>query len=204
MRNKALAALGGSPTGHQGLLALLFLFGLHSTFLWGQSIELQARSIPRGDLPVGFPEPVLDAGFAIIEVTVGNSGEAPVQVAPDLVQAWSPRKKKLAQVPSTKILPKLVKFYRGGGAGVGGQVDAGGLATSRPSPPAGSPKAGDSSYSVIITQQLRVVLDGYRLKQGTLEPGESIQGFIYVKSKHRGRKLAGGKVTLGDATAVIE
>ena len=199
MRNKALAARGGSPT-----LALLFLFWIHSTFLWGQSIELQARSIPKGDLAVGFPVQVLDAGFAVIEVTVGNSGEAPVQVAPDLVQAWSPKKKKLAQVPSTKIVPKLVKFYRGGGAGVGVEVYAGGPATSRPSAPAGNPNAADRSYSVIITQQLRVVLDGYRLKQGALEPGESIRGFIYVKSKHWGPKLAGGKVTLGDATAVIE
>ena len=204
MRNKAPAAHGGSSAGHHGLLALLFLFGLHSTLLWGQSIELQATSIPKGDLPVGFPEQVLDAGFAIIEVTVGNNGEAPVQVAPDLVQAWSPKKKKLVQVPSTKILPRLVKFYRVGGAGVASEVYAGGPATSRPTPPAGNPKADNSNYSVIITQQLRVVLDGYRLKQGTLEPGESIQGFLYVKSKHRGRKLAGGKVTLGDATAVIE
>ena len=185
-------------------LVLLLLFGIHSTFLWGQSVELQARSIPKGDLPVGFPEQVLDAGFAILEVTVANSGEVPVQVAPDLVQAWSPQKKKLAQVPSSKILPKLVKFYRAGSAGVESEVYAGGPATSRPTPPAGSPKADDSSYSVIITKQLRVVLDGYRLKQGTLESGKSIQGFIYVKSKHRGRKLAGGKVTLGDATAVIE
>ena len=185
-------------------LVLFLLFGLHSTFLWGQSINLQARSIPRGDLPVGFPEPVLDAGFAIIEVIVANSGEAPVQVAPDLVQAWSPKKKKLAQVPSSKILPKLVKFYRGSGARVDGEVYTGGPATSLPNPPAGNPKAGDSSYSVAITQQLRVVLDGYRMKQGALQPGESIQGFIYVKSKYRGRKLAGGKVTLGDASAIIE
>ena len=185
-------------------LVLLFLFGIHSTFLRGQSVELQARSIPKGDLPVGFPVQVLDAGFAVIEVTVGNTGEVPVQVAPEMVQAWSPKKKKLAEVPSTKILPKLVKFYRGGSAGVGGEVYAGGPATSRPSTPPGNPKAGNTSYSVIITQQLRLVLDGYRLKQGALKAGESIRGFIYVKSKHWGPKLAGGKVMLSDASALIE
>ena len=185
-------------------VSLLFLLGVSSTFLCGQSIELRARSIPKGDLPLGFPVQVLDAGFAVIDVTVGNTGEAPIQVAPDLVQAWSPKKKKLAQVPSTKILPKLVKFYRAGSTGIGGEVYAGGPATARRSAPAGNPNASNSSYSVIITEQLRLVLDGYRLKQGALQPGESIQGFIYVKSKHWGPKLAGGKVALGDATAEIE
>ncbi len=183
-------------------LALLFLLGVSSTFLCGQSIELQARSIPQGDLPIGFPVQVLDAGFAVIEVTVGNSGEVPIQVAPDRVQAWSPKKKKLAQVSSTKVLPKLAKFYRAGSAGIGGDVYAGGPATTQPSPPAHD--ADNDTYSVIIREQLRLVLDGYRLKQGALEPGESMQGFIYVKSKHRGAKLVGGKVAVGDATAVIE
>ncbi len=185
-------------------LAVLFLFGMHSTFLWGQSIELQARSIPKDELPIGFPEQVLEAGFAVIEVTVGNTGEALVQVEPERVQAWSPRKKKLAQVPSAKILPKLLKFYRGGNAGVGGEVHAGGPATGLPRAPARNPNADNSSYSVILTQQFKVVLDGYRLKQRALQAGESIKGFIYVKSKHWGQKLAGGKVTLSDASTVIE
>ena len=189
--------------GMKNKLALLFFLGVSSTFLCGQGIELQARSIPKGDLPIGFPVQVLDAGFAVIDVTVGNTGEAPIQVARDLIQAWSPKKKKLAQVPSTKILPKLAKFYRAGSTGIGGDVYGGGAGTTQPSPPARSPTA-DNSYSVIITEQLRVVLDGYRLKQGALEPGESIQGFIYVKSKQSGSKLVGGKVALGGATAVIE
>ena len=184
-------------------LALLFLFGASSTFLCGQSIELRARSIPKGDLPVGFPVQALNAGFAVIDMTVGNPGQAPIQVSPDLVQAWSPKNKKLAQVPPTKILPKLMKFYRAGSTGIGGDVYAGGPGTTQPTAPARKPTV-DNSYSMIITEQLRVLLEGYRLKQGALEPGESIQGFIYVKSKHSGSKLAGGKVALGDATAVIE
>ena len=188
----------------QNKLALLFLFGVSSAFLCGRSIELQVRSIPKGDLPVGFPVQVLDAGFAVIDVTVGNPGEAFIQVAPELVQAWSPRNKKLANVPSTKILAKLAKFYRAGSTGTDGDVYAGGAGTIPPSAPARNPTVDNNSYSAIITEQLRLVLDGYRLKQGALAPGESIQGFIYVKSKHSGSKLAGGKVALGDATAVIE
>ncbi len=184
-------------------LALLLLFGVSSTFLAGQGIELQARSIPKDGLPVGFPVQVLDAGFAVIDVTVVNQGEVPVPVAPDLVQAWSLKNKKLAQVPSTKVLAKLAKFYRAANSGIGGDVYAGGPGTTQPSAPARKPTS-DNSYSVIITEQLRLVLDGYRLKQGALEPGESIQGFVYVKSKHSGSKLAGGRVALGDATAVIE
>ncbi len=193
MRNRAAAAV----------FAMLIPVGIHSTEISGQGIELQARSVPRGELPIGFPEEILDAGFAIIEVTVVNREESPVQVGPEMVQAWSRGNKRLAQVTSTKILPKLLKFYRGSGPR-GGEVYAGGPATGRPAASGGNEDSDADTYSALLTQQFKLVLDGYRLNPGPLDAGESIQGYIYVKSKHRGRKLAGGKVTLNDASAVIE
>jgi len=171
--------------------------------LYGQDMELKARSMSKGVLPIGFPTEILDAGFAVIELTIINKGESLKEVSPDLILTWSPKKKRLSRVPPSKIIPKMMKFYRGRNR-IGGDIYTGSSLPPRGN--AGGATAGSRarSYSVVAVQQLRVILEGYQLKEGSLEGGESIQGYIYVKSKKRSAQLSGGKVELAQISAVIE
>ncbi len=165
----------------------------------GQQIELEAKSMSKGDLPIGFPTEVLDAGFAVVALTVRNGSDESIQVSPDLIQAWSPKKKRLSRVPPAKILPKMMKFYRGRSGMAGEEIYTGSNV-----PSGGSSSTGDKSHSAALVERLRVLLEGYQLKEGSLDTEESVQGYLYLKSKKRGAQLSGGRVELGGAGAVIE
>ncbi len=186
----------------------LILFIVCGLDVQAQELELKARSLGKRDLPIGFPIQTLDSGFAVIEITVTNTGDTPLNLDPASIQLAAPKKKKLTRVLPTKIVPKLLKFYRPGRGGVSGEATFGNpypgspnqLPTPQPLPPA--PR--DTSYSVDTARTLRTLLEGYELKGGTLESGVSNQGYLYVKSKRWGPRLKGGTVTLGQNVAVIE
>ncbi len=186
---------------HPPAFALLWLALAWS--LYGQDMELKARSMLKGTLPIGFPTEILDAGFAVIELTIINKGESSKEVSPDTILTWSPKKKRLSRVLPSKIMPRMMKFYRGQNR-IGGDIYTG--SSLPPGGNSGGVTAGSRarSYSVVAIQQLRIILEGYQLKKGALEGGESIQGYIYVKSKKRGVQLAGGKVEIDQTSAVIE
>lgn len=182
------------------LVWLILAWSLH-----GQDMDLKARSMSKDYLPIGFPTEILDAGFAVIELTIINKGESSMEVSPDRVLTWSPKRKRLSRIQPSKMLPKMMKFYRGR-SGIDGDIYTG---SNLPPPPGGNP--GDAtagsmarSYSAVALQQLRVILNGYQLKKGSLAGGESIQGYIFVKSKKRGAQLSGGKVAMDQISTVIE
>ena len=190
---------------HKGPSVFALLWLALAWSLYGQDMELKARSMSKDDLPIGFPTEILDAGFAVIELTIINKGESSMEVSPDRVLTWSPKRKRLSRVLPSKILPKMMKFYRGRN-GIDGNIYTG---SSLPPPPGGNPgyaTAGSmaKSYAAVAVQQIRVILNGYQLKKGSLAGRESMQGYIFVKSKKQGAELSGGKVKMDQTSAVIE
>ena len=167
--------------------------------LCGQELELKARSLAKAELPLGFPMEVLDAGFAVIEITLKNNRDSAVELRPDRILIRSANKKKLSRVSPEKILAKLKKFFRGQ-YGMERDVYTG---SSLP-PPGGKNDLGGAGILGPVLNQILVILKGYQLKGGSLEKGELIQGYIYVKSKKWGPSLSGGRAQLDDSTTLLE
>ena len=183
-----------------------FVVFISSLCLQAQDFEISARSLGKKDLPIGFPIQTLDSGFAVIEITVTNAGQEPRELDPASLELSAPRKGKLARVRPTKIVPKLLKFYRPGRAGGTGASTFGHPYPGNPDqlPASLPPSPKDAGYSADTARNLRTILEGYEMKSGSLDGGVSNQGYLYVKSKKWGNQLTGGQVRLGQVVSVIE
>ena len=185
------------------ILILTLVWFVFPYNLCGQELEMKGRSLAKAELPLGFPMEVLDAGFAVIEITVKNKKDASVQLRPDRILIRGPNKKKLSRVSPEKILAKLKKFFRGQ---YGSERE---VYTGSSLPPPGDSQGeirdvGGAGILGSVLNQMVVILTGYQLKGGSLEKGEFIQGYIYVKSKKWGPRLSGGRVQLDDSNTFIE
>jgi hypothetical protein len=184
------------------LILAVFLF-FNSAL--AETVELSASSMRRSDLPNDFPFQVLDVKMAILEVKVRNLSASELEFDPAGLQIRNPKGKEMEQAELTEIVPKLMKYYRGGQLGVMGEIHVGDprYKDRRQQTPTISPKANPSSISIDIAPRLRSALEYYGLKKTTIAPGESVKGFVYVKSKKSGGKLAGSKVEFVGATSTI-
>lgn len=173
----------------------------------GDSVEVEATVIERKHLPDHFPFQLLDVGFAIVEVKVSNTGNQVLDFDASTVKVFEKKGKELEVPPMTEIVPKLIKFYRGTRLGIHGEARYGYPGYSRipgrpgvvPGPTI-SPNPDAGSISVSLADELREKLEAQQLQSALLEPGTSVEGYIYLKSKKSGRKLLGGFVQVGDRT----
>jgi len=182
------------------ILILSLVWFVSPNSLCGQELELKARSLAKPELPLGFPMEVLDAGFAVIEIIVKNKKDSAVQLRPDRILIRGTNKKKLSRVSPKKIIGKLKKFFRGQ-YGIEREVYTG---SSLPPPGDYQGDTGGAGILGPVLNQILVILKGYQLKGGSLEKGELIQGYIYVKSKKWGPSLSGGRAQLDDSTTLLE
>lgn len=164
----------------------------------------------RRDLPNDFPFQVFDVGFAVLRIRVKNVSDQQAAVDPATFEAKDPKGKRLKRVEPAEITPKLMKFYRSGGPpSIHGEVGYG-----YPSYPGAYPPHRDRRPTVGVGVPagkvdvstggvLRELLEHYQFSSVVLEPGQEVQGFIYLESKKSGRALSGGRVTLADRATEI-
>ncbi len=174
------------------------------------AVELAAESVMRRDLPNDFPFQVFDVGFAVLRIRVKNVSDRQTTFDPGSFQARDPKGKRLKRAEPAEVTPKLMKFYRSGGPpSIHGEVGYGYPPYQGPYPPhrdrrptvgVGVP-AGKVDVSTGVA--LRELLERYQLSPVVLEPGQEVEGFIYLESKKSGRALSGGQVNVAGQAATI-
>ncbi len=182
------------------LLAALLLFPPPQ----GDEVEISVQSLKKSEVPDDFPFQVLDQGFAIFEITIENHSAQHWTLPADQVTAVDPKGKALERATVFEITPKVIKLYRGKTRGIFGEGYSGGRPTTRQweQVPTVSPGAGPGIISVGRAEQLRALLEHFKIHPVEVAPGTTYQGFLYLKSKHTGRKLSGSIVKLDDRISV--
>ena len=169
-----------------------------------KGIFVSAASLVRRDLPDDFPYQVFHEGFAVVRVQVRNSSSADVfSLDPERMSVHDPKGKTLKRVSAAELTPKMVKYYQGGGGGPGISLttSAGGPVFSPRQRPYGERRTtiGGSGPGIIHVgkvKELRELLDHYEIQAVNVAPGQTIEGFFYLKSKKSGNRLIGGQVRL--------
>ncbi len=160
-----------------------------------EAVKIEGESLRRQDLPDEIPAQIFDSGFAVIRVRIHNEGSGVVELRPEDFQVLDPRGRELEPAPLTEITPHLVKYYVPGGAGVHGEIG------NWPKYPTVAHwergehgVAGPGSIDVGAAPAVRGALEQHQVQATVLGPGDSFEGFLYVKSKNTGAKLKGGKI----------
>jgi hypothetical protein len=175
------------------------------------AVEITAESVMRSDLPNDFPFQVFDVGFAVLKIRVKNVSNQQAVLDPATFQAKDPKGKRLKRVEPVEVTPKLMKFYRSGGppsihgeVGYGYPPYPGAYPPHRDRRPTVGVGVPAGKVDVSTGGVLRELLERYQLSLVVLEPGQEVQGFIYLESKKSGRALSGGRVTLADLATEIQ
>lgn len=169
-----------------------------------KGIFISAASLVRRDLPDDFPYQVFHEGFAVVRVQVRNSSSADFSLDPERMTVHDPKGKTLKRVGAAELTPKMVKYYQGGGGGPGISLttSAGGPVFSPRQRPYGERRTtvGGGARPGIIhvgkVKELRELLDRYEIQAANVAPGQTVEGFFYLKSKKSGNRLIGGQVRL--------
>lgn len=156
-------------------------------------VAFTVSSVKRSELPDDFPYQMLGEGFAILELKIENHSSEPWVFRPEEVEVFEGGKKKLDRALPTDIAPKLMKFYRGSQRGIYGEGYSGGRPTHQEweQAPTVEPGASTGTVSVGVGGSLRAILEHYQVQEIGLAPGETAEGFFYLKSKKSGGKLSG-------------
>ena len=191
------------------LTAILFLlFGtvLADEVEIGKGIFVSAASLVRRDLPDDFPFQVFHEGFAVVRVQVRNASTAEVfSLDPERMTIHDPKGKTIKRVSAAELTPKMVKYYQGGGGGGPGvslTTSAGGPVFNPRQRPYGERTTtiggtgGPGIIHVGKVKELRELLDRYEIQAVNVAPGQTSEGFFYLKSKKSGNRLIGGQVRL--------
>ena len=170
----------------------------------GENPTVEAKPLKRNELPDGFPLQVQDLGFAVIQLRLLNQSSQAWTFDPQTVQIFSPKKKRLKLASPEEITPKLMKFYSATRRGVHGAVQVGRQPTTSEweRAPTVDPNRAPGTVSVDQGQRFRKLLEEFEIGEAILQPGESQQGLLYVKSKKSGSRLYGGFLKLKDGTSV--
>lgn len=184
-------------------MTLLFslLFGSALMAAGADGIQLEAKPLTRRELPDDFPATVLEKDFAILEIRLTNNTENPWDLDVALFKAFSKKGKEIERALATDIAPELVKFYTSSGGGVYTQQRGYGYPSGpyRRTPERagviGTPSVA-RTVPVTLGTELREKLEGFEIQTGTVLPGETVQGFFYLKSKESGNNLKGGYLQL--------
>lgn len=169
-----------------------------------KGIFISAASLVRRDLPDDFPYQVFHEGFAVVRVQVRNSSSAGVfSLDPARMTVHEPKGKAIKRVSAADLTPKMVKYYQGGGGGPGVSLttSAGGPVFSPRQRPYGERRTtigggGPGIIHVGKVKELRELLERYEIQAVDVAPGQTIEGFFYLKSKKSGNRLIGGQVRL--------
>lgn len=185
------------------LLLLLLALGSPPEPLSGEASFLRP-----GDLPDDFHFPLLKLDFAVLRLKVENSSQALWTLHPDQLQVLNPKGKSMRRVTPFDITPKIMRskeFRRskrkihGEARGVSRYPEAyprgvGGVDTIDLTPGQGS---GGGIVSADTAGKIRSVLQDHEVKETTLAPGETLEGFLYFKSKKPPSKLSGSTLLIG-------
>ena len=169
-----------------------------------KGIFVSAASLVRRDLPDDFPYQVFHEGFAVVRVQVRNAAAAAFSLDAERMTVHDPKGKTLKRVSAAELTPKVVKYYQGGGGGPGVSLttSAGGPVFNPRQRPYGERRTtiggggGPGIIHVGKVKELRELLDRYEIQAVNVAPGQTIEGFFYLKSKKSGNRLIGGQVRL--------
>ena len=170
-----------------------------------KGVFVSAASLVRRDLPDDFPYQVFHEGFAVVRVQVRNASTAEVfSLDPERMTIHDPKGKTIKRVSAAELTPKMIKYYQGGGGGPGVSLStsAGGPVFSPRQRPYGERRTtiggggGPGIIHVGKVKELRELLDRYEVQAVNVAPGQTIEGFFYLKSKKSGNRLIGGQVRL--------
>ncbi len=161
-----------------------------------EEITFTVSSVRRSDLPDDFPFQVLIEGFAILKLKMVNRSSEAWTFRPEEVEVFEGMGKKLDRAIPTVSAPKLMKYFRGSQRGIYGEGYAGGSPTTQEweQDPTVEPGRSSGTVSVGVGSSLRAVLEHYQVREVNLAPGETAEGFFYLKSKKSGGKLSGGSL----------
>ena len=168
-----------------------------------KGVFVSAASLVRRDLPDDFPYQVFHEGYAVVRVQVRNASTAGFSLAPERMTVHDPKGKTLKRVSAAELTPKMVKYYQGGGGGPGVSLrtSAGGPVFNPRRRPYGERTTtigggGPGIIHVGKVKELRELLERYEIQTLTVAPGQTVEGFFYLKSKKSGNRLIGGQVRL--------
>ncbi len=169
----------------------------------------EAMFLGRSDLPNDFRFSFLDLGFAALRVRLDNQSEQAWSYEASKIRVLDPKGKELERAASTDITPAVVRSrtYRPTLGGTHGEIgsDQPPLLNPRYAPRVGlTPKGagGPATISVRDTQEIRETLERHQLQDGILQPGETVEGLIYFKSKKNPKELSGSKIILSNGTVI--
>ena len=169
-----------------------------------KGVFVSAASLVRRDLPDDFPYQVFHEGYAVVRVQVRNASTAGFSLAPERMTVHDPKGKTLKRVSAAELTPKMVKYYQGGGGGPGVSLrtSAGGPVFNPRRRPYGERTTtiggggGPGIIHVGKVKELRELLERYEIQTVDVAPGQTVEGFFYLKSKKSGNRLIGGQVRL--------
>jgi hypothetical protein len=97
-----------------------------------------------------------------------------------------------------------MKYYRGSQRGIYGEGYSGGRPTTQEweQVPTVEPGRSSGTVSVGVGTSLRAVLEHYQVQEVNLAPGETAEGFFYLKSKKSGGKLSGSSLRLQNQVSI--
>ena len=169
-----------------------------------EEITFTVSSVKRNDLPDDFPFQVLNEGFAILKLKMENRSSEAWTFRPDEVEVFEGKEKKLDRAVPTEIAPKLMKYYRGSQRGIYGEGYAGGRPTTQEweQTPTVEPGRSSGTVSADVGGSLRAVLEHYQVQRVNLAPGETAEGFLYLKSKKSGGKLSGSSLRFQNQVSI--
>ena len=169
-----------------------------------EDIAFTVSSVKRSELPDDFPFQVLNEGFAILQLKMENRSSEAWTFRPEEVEVFEGKGKKLDRGLPTDIAPKLMKYYRGSQRGIYGEGYAGERPTTQEweQAPTVEPGKSPGTVSAGVGGSLRAVLEHYQVQEVNLAPGETAEGFLYLKSKKTGGKLSGGSLRIQNQVSI--
>ena len=169
-----------------------------------EEITFTVSSVKRSDLPDDFPFQTLDVGFAVLKLKMENLSSQAWTFRPEEVEVFEGGGKKLDRAVPTDIAPKLMKFYRGSQRGIYGEGYSGGRPTTQEweRVPTVEPGRSPGTVSAGVGGSLRAVLEHYEVQEVELAPGETAEGFLYLKSKKSGGKLSGSSLRFQNQVSI--
>lgn len=167
-------------------------------------IAFTVSSVKRSELPDEFPFQVLYEGFAILNLKMENRSSEAWTFRPEEVEVFEGGGKTLDRAVPTDMAPKLMKYYRGNQRGIYGEGYSGGRPTTQEweQVPTVEPGKSSGTISVGVGSSLRAVLEHYQVQEVNLAPGETAEGFFYLKSKKSGGKLSGSSLRFQNQVSI--
>ncbi len=182
-------------------------------------VDVQAKFLNRSELPADIDFALLELGYAVVRVRVENRGGAEWTLNPDTVEVRDPKGKVLKPAPLEEITPKVLKHGKssrraaGYGAEVGTRNEYPGIYPGRyptvrgatypgvyqPPIPGNAPPR---TVAVGEAQRVRGVLQDHLIAETPLQPGESLEGLIYLKCKKPASELRGGALRISSLPPV--